>query len=102
MAASRMHMYLALATLSYVREGTHKQRQMNQVIAVEERRIDLRTMETAKVALVQRLEEEMGVPKQDVKDFAFGAFSYLGHMTEREFQGKTQTASTGPKQPFDA
>lgn len=97
MAATRLHTYIASATLSYIREGAHKQRQMNQIVAVEERRIDLRTLEAAKGALLERLTQESGVPKEDVKDFVFGTFSYLGHMTEREFQGK----AVRPTEPTD-
>jgi hypothetical protein len=93
MSASRLHTYLTTATLVYVRDGQTKQRDMNQIVAVEERRIDLRTLDAAKNTLIQRLNQEMDVPREDVKDFVFTNFSYLGHMSEREFQGKTVKAA---------
>lgn len=95
-AAGRMHTYLATATISYVRENTNKQRQMNQVVAVEEHRITLPTLDAAKETLLDRLQAEMGVTKNDVKDFVFTNFAYLGHMSEREFTGQT-TRATSPK-----
>lgn len=99
--AGRMHIYLATATLSYIREGGPKQRQMNQILAVEERRIDLRTLEAAKGEMFQRLAQEAGVPKEEVKDFVFTNMSYLGHMTEREFSGASNN-SAPPPSPYHA
>ena len=102
-AAGRMHTYLATATLSYLRDGATKQRQMNQVIAVEEHRVNLITLEAAKAELIQRLGTEMGVPKEDLKDFVFTSMAYLGHMSEREFTGQAkQPAAPKPTKAFDA
>ena len=98
-AAGRMHMYISTATISYVVEGANKQCQMNQIVAIEEHRVTLSTLEAAKGALLQRLAMERGVTKEDVKDFIFTNFAYLGHMSDREFTG--QTANRAPK-PYHA
>lgn len=95
MAATRLHTYLATALVGYVREGANKQRHLNQIVAVEERRIDLRTLEAAKHELIQRVITETGLSLDDIKDFIYLNFSYLGHMTEREFAGKA-IPSSGP------
>lgn len=95
-AAGRMHTYLATATLSYIRDDLPKQRQMNQIVAVEEHRVTLETLETAKGVLFQRLEQETGVKREDVKDFVFTNFAYLGHMTEREFTGQKAKRAAAP------
>lgn len=98
MAATRLHTYLATALVGYVREDANKQRHLNQIVAVEERRIDLRTLEAAKQELIQRVITETGISLDDIKDFIYLNFSYLGHMTEREFAGKAVRA-TEPADP---
>lgn len=89
-AAGRMHTYLASATLSYIRDGAPKSRQMNQLIAIEENRITLTSLNIARGEMIQRLKAEMGVPEEDVKDFIYNSISYLGHMSEREFTGQAK------------
>jgi len=98
-AAGRMHTYLASANVSYIRDGVPKSRQMNQVIAVEQQRITLVTLELAKTEILNRLNAEMGVSKEDVKDFVYNNISYLGHMSEREFTGEKSKSPIAP-QPY--
>jgi hypothetical protein len=81
----RNHFYMVAALVTYLRDGATKQRHLNIVMQSPEKNITASPLNQARLTLIQRLYQEADVHVEDLRDFVFLGFSYLGHMTDKEF-----------------
>lgn len=84
----KFHFFMATLLVSYIRDGEPKQRYMNSLLQLEKKDITYDVLNNTRIACLQRLHDESGVPTEDVKDFITVNFTHLGHMTEDEFHGR--------------
>ena len=104
----RMHFYMATAQVTYVREKSEaKQRHLNIVMQAETKNIGTGALNQARLILIQRLYQEANIRVEDVKDFVFLGFSYLGHMSDKEFlaedpKDKIPQQEAMPRNVYDA
>lgn len=101
MSSRRNHYYMATALVGFIRDGQPKQRYMNIVMQSANRQINAAAINDARLALITRLNQEIEIQVSDIKDFVFLSFSYLGHMSEKEFQGEAAKVASSPS-PYDA
>jgi hypothetical protein len=98
METNPKHFYMAAAMLTYARvdvlagkdeigEERHKtqQRHMNIVLEQPRKSVSAGTLNNARIALQQRLADEIGGSFRGVRDIVFLSFSYLGHMKPADF-----------------
>ncbi len=104
MSKNPQHYFMVTALLTYTREDAQKQRHMNSLLQLPAKKITSTALNNVNRALLQRLWDESQVPVENVLDVAMLGISYLGHMTEQEFHGKEEEASSSAKSktPFDA
>jgi hypothetical protein len=101
MSLKRMHYYLATALITYVRDpdSPPKQRHMNIVMQTPDKHITSGTIDQARAVLLQRMIQETQITAENLKDLVFLGFSYLGHMSSKEFH---DTADAPAANPYDA
>ena len=102
MSSRRSHYYMATALIGFIRDDQPKQRYMNIVMQSTDRSITAASINDARLALITRLHTEIQIQVEDIKDFVFLGFSYLGHMSEREFQGEAASRMPATPSPYDA
>lgn len=101
MPKARHHYYLVTAMVAYMREDQPRQRHMNLVTQLDEKKITANTIDCARTTLLQRMASDGQVPPEDVRDIVFINFSHLGFMTEDEFQDMEPEKTQRPN-PYDA
>lgn len=92
------HYYMIAALLTYVRQDGDaneilagkdpfqpKQRHMNIVLEQARKGITASALNNARLALQQRLADEVGETFRGVRDITFLSFNYFGHMKPEEF-----------------
>lgn len=89
MSKTRNHYYMVTALVTYVRRSDEveipKQKHMNAVLGMEDKKITSMVVNNAKQNILQRMIIEGDVQPDAIKDIVFLGWSYLGFMTDQEF-----------------
>lgn len=85
MEPQKLSHFLVAALAIYERDGVHKQRHLNIHAETEEPFINRAALSNINLAIVNRIAYENGVEQGQVKDVVILGISFLGVMTEDEF-----------------
>lgn len=99
MAERRYDFFVMTAEVTYLREGTLKQRRMNTVMVLPKAFVAQPAIDGARQAILDRTCQEHQLNAVDIKDFVILGISHLGRGTEAEFNGEAPDAkpSAGPR-----
>ena len=98
----KLHHYMATTMVIYKRgdDETMKSRHMNMVITSNTKSITHPLMNQGRLSILERMKNELNVDPENINDFIFIGFSYLGLMTEEDFQGIDKPAK-GKKNAYN-
>lgn len=90
---ARHHYFLPAATIYYLRTDDDQkvqQRTLNAIIQSPDKGITTSVINHIRAALIDRIVKENGADPSKIVDVAFLSFSYLGFMTDQEFNDLEQ------------
>lgn len=104
MPKARNNYFMGCAMVAYVRDDAPRQRHMNFVTQIPDKKISAGVIDHARKALISRIVLEGGIPQEDIRDVVFLTWSHLGFMTEDEFQDIEDEPKETKKSasPYDA
>ena len=90
----KLHHYMATTLVMYKREGDEvvKSRHMNMVITSNTKAITYHLIDQGRLSILERMKTELNVDPENIVDFVFISFSYLGLMSQDDFQGVEKQA----------
>lgn len=104
----KLHHYMVSVSCTYKRimevpmddgtiESVEKQyeRKMNIVITSMSKSLTYEDFNSARVGILTRMNQEMGLEHKDIMDIVFIAISHIGIMTAKQFQGSKDEPKTG-------
>lgn len=87
-SAKKFYYFMPCCTVVYEREGSVKQRMMNVVVQLTEKEFSYPAINQARAGCIQRVQMEMDVKPEEVKDFMIHSINPLGFMSQPEFEGQ--------------
>lgn len=92
----KQHYYMGAALSIYQRDGVQKQRHMNMVMELDEKKITASVLDQARQAILQRTITEGNLPPDAVNDIIFLNWTHLGFMSQKEFEDLSDADDTNP------
>lgn len=92
---------MATVMAVYVRNDVQRTRNMNVIMQLPDKKITYSVIDETRLSAIQRCIVEGDLEKDSIKDVVFMNWTYLGHMTEGEFN-KGAPEEPAKKNPYEA
>lgn len=93
---NRYHFYMVTAMVAYVRDGQPKSKHINVFSQLDDKKITAGVLNAARQGIIERVITQGDLSPEDIRDIVFINWSYLGFMTEKDFQDNEQQPKSGP------
>ena len=91
---TRFYHYMATCQVIYMKNETQKQRTINILLLVEVPVITAKDLRNVNTNAIGRISQENDILPNEVKDVVFLGLSFLGFMSEDEFQSSEEKLPT--------
>lgn len=92
----KYHFRVATAKVTFLRDGNARVTELNTVMMTTKKNVTAEALDNARKAVLQRVCEQFEVSPDVIRDYVILGLSYLGHMTEAEFQGEEAAPAVRP------